>query len=201
MTGINIDEKSLVVESGEQMKVVQEFKFDSLITTVPLDIFVSMIKGQDDSIDEMKKLTSQLVYSHTHVIGIGLTGQPPESLSNKSWMYFPDSDSPFYRITVFSSYSDDHVPMPGKQWSLMCEAAEPKSNSNPERWTKDHLIDTTIEALITYGFITSEMVLSKYYRRLDHGYPVPSINRETILDKVQPWLEFKGIYSRGRFGG
>jgi len=83
----------------------------------------------------------------------------------------------------------------------MCEAAEPKSNSNPERWTKHHLIDTTIQALITYGFITTEMVLSKYYRRLDHGYPVPSINRETILDKVQPWLESKGIYSRGRFGG
>ena len=135
------------------------------------------------------------------MIGIGLTGQPPESLSKKSWMYFPDSDSPFYRITVFSSYSDDHVPMPGKQWSLMCEAAEPKSNSNPEQWTKDHLIDATIQALITYGFITSEMVVSKYYRRLDHGYPVPSISREMILEKVQPWLESKGIYSRGRFGG
>ena len=201
VTGINIDEKSLVVESGEQMKALQEFRFDSLITTVPLDIFVNMIKGKDGSLNEMKKLTSQLVYSHTHVMGIGLTGQPPESLSNKSWMYFPDSDSPFYRITVFSSYSDDHVPMPGKQWSLMCEAAEPKSNSNPEQWTKDHLIDSTIQALITYGFITSEMVVSKYYRRLDHGYPVPSVNREMILEKVQPWLESKGIYSRGRFGG
>ena len=201
VTGINIDEKSLVVESREQIKAVQEFRFDSLITTVPLDIFVNMIKGKDGSLDEMKKLTSQLVYSHTHVIGIGLTGQPPETLTNKSWMYFPDSDSPFYRITVFSSYSEDHIPKPGKQWSLMCEAAEPNSNSNPEQWTKDHLIDSTIQALITFGFITSEMVVSKYYRRLDHGYPVPSINREMILEKVQPWLESKGMYSRGRFGG
>ena len=201
VTGIDVDRKSLVVDSGEPMKAAQEFKFDSLISTVPLDIFVNMIKGKDGSLDEMKKLASQLVYSHTHVIGIGLTGQPPESLTNKSWVYFPDSDSPFHRITVFSSYSDDHVPVPGKQWSLMCEAAVPKSNFNPEQWTKDHLIDATIEALIAYGFITSEMVVSKYYRRLDHGYPVPSINREMILEKVQPWLESKGIYSRGRFGG
>ena len=201
VTGINMDTKSLLVERGAQMKEVQELKFDTLISTVPLDIFVNMIKGQDESLEEMKKLTSQLVYSHTHVIGIGLTGQPPETLANKSWMYFPDSDSPFYRITVFSSYSDDHVPEPGKQWSLMCEAAEPKSNSNPEHWTKDHLLDATIQALITYGFITSEMVVSKYYRRLDHGYPVPSINRKMILSKVQPWLESKSIYSRGRFGG
>ena len=201
VTGININTKSVVVESGEQSKAVQEFKFDSLISTVPLDIFVNMIQGQDGSLEEMKKLTSQLVYSHTHVIGIGLTGQPPETLSSKSWMYFPDSDAPFYRITVFSSYSDDHVPEPGKQWSLMCEAAEPLRNTNPEHWTKEHLIDATIQALITYGFITSEMVVSKYYRRLDHGYPVPSVSREGILEKVQPWLVSKGIYSRGRFGG
>jgi len=201
VTGINIDKKSVMVEIGRGEKSVQEFKFDSLISTVPLDIFVNMINGRGESLEEMKKLTSQLVYSHTHVIGIGLTGQPPPTLASKSWMYFPDSDSPFYRITVFSSYSDDHVPKPGKQWSLMCEAAEPKSNSNPEKWTNSHLIGATIHALINYGFIKSETVVSQYYRRLDRGYPVPSINREMILKKVQPWLESKGIYSRGRFGG
>ena len=201
VTGVNIDKKSVMVETGTEKKSVQEFKFDYLISTVPLDIFVNMIKGQDSSLEEMKEHTSKLVYSHTHVIGIGLTGQPPKTLSSKSWMYFPDSDSPFYRITVFSSYSDDHVPEPGKQWSLMCEAAEPLTHTNPERWTKKHLIDATIQALITYGFIESGMVVSKYYRRLEHGYPVPSINREMILEKVQPWLESKGIFSRGRFGG
>ena len=200
--GINIDTNSLKVESDSQRKAVQEFKFDTLISTVPLDIFVNMITGRDSFLEKMKELTSQLVYSHTHVIGFGLTGQPPQILANKSWMYFPDSDSPFYRITVFSSYSDDHVPEPGKQWSLMCEAAEPKNNSNSEWWTKDHLIDKTIRALIAYGFInTSEIIVSKFYRRLDHGYPVPSIHRESILEKVQPWLESKGIFSRGRFGG
>ena len=149
----------------------------------------------------MKKLTSQLVFLRIHVIGIGLKGQPPKFLSNKSWIYFPDSDFPFYRITVFSSYSEDHVLVPGKKWSLMCEAAEPKINSSPEKWTKNRWIDATIQALITYRFITSEMVPSKYYRRLDHGYPVPSIKREIILEKVQPWLESKDIYSCGRFGG
>ena len=201
MISINIDTKSVIVETGAKDIYIQEFKFDALVSTVPLDIFVNMIQGRDRSLKEMRKLTSQLVYSHTHVIGIGLIGQLPEMLSNKSWMYFPDSGSPFYRITVFSSYSDDHVPKPGKQWSLMWEAAEPKTNSNPEKWTKDHLIDATVHTLITYGFITSEMVVSKYYRRLDHGYPVPSIDREMILEKVQPWLESKGIYSRARFGG
>lgn len=202
LTGINIDTNSVIVETHSRFKTIKKFKFDSLISTVPLDIFVNMITGTDVAIKPMRELTSQLVYSHTHVIGLGLTGQPPETLEKKSWMYFPDSDSPFYRITVFSSYSNDHVPVPGRQWSLLCEAAEPKDSSTPEKWTKDHLIDATIKVLITYGFINEpEVVVSKFYRRLHHGYPVPSINREMILQKVQPWLESKHIFSRGRFGG
>ena len=199
--GLNMDTNVVRVESGTNVKSVQEFHYDTLISTAPLDIFVKMMTGRDESLEEMQKLASGLVYSHTHVIGIGLTGQPPPTLLSKSWMYFPDGDAPFYRITVFSSYSDDHVPEPRKQWSLMCEIAEPKQNSNLEYWTKENLINTTIQALVEYRFITSDMVVSKYYRRLEHGYPVPSINREAILDKVQPWLESKGIYSRGRFGG
>ena len=200
--GVNIDTKSVaVIEPGGQTTAVQEIKFDSLISTVPLDMFVNMIKGRDDSLEEMKELTSQLIYSHIHLIGIGLNGQAPPELSNKSWIHFPDSDSPFYRMTVFSSYSHDNVGEPLYQWSLMCEAAEPEDNFNPEQWTKEHLTDISIQALTTYGFITPEMVVSKFHRRLDHGYPVPSINREMILEKVQPWLESKGIFSRGWFGG
>ncbi|XP_078381629.1 uncharacterized protein LOC144664392 [Oculina patagonica] len=198
---LNIDTRSVTVERATPVKLVQEYTFDTVISTAPLDIFVNMITGRDESLGKMKKLASQLVYSRTHVIGIGLAGQPPPMLSHKSWVYFPDADSPFYRLTVFSSYSDDHVPEPRKQWSLMCEAAEPKQNSNSEYWRKDNLINATFQALIDYGFITSDMIVSKYYRRLEHGYPVPTLNRETILDKVQPWLESKGIYSRGRFGG
>lgn len=199
--GLNMDTKTVRFAIGAHVKLIQEFHFDTLISTAPLDKFVNMLTGKDKSLGEMKKLASHLVYSHTHVIGIGLTGQPPPMLLSKSWMYFPDSDAPFYRITVFSSYSDDHVPKPGRQWSLMCEAAEPKQNSNLEYWTKRNLINATIQALVLFRFITSDMIVSKYYRRLEHGYPVPSISREAILEKVQPWLESKGIYSRGRFGG
>ena len=78
-----------------------------LISTVPLDLFLKMINNFGDTSNKVKTLADQFVYSHTHIIGIGLRGQPPKSLADKSWMYFPDADAPFYRITVFSSYSDD----------------------------------------------------------------------------------------------
>ena len=37
-------------------------------------------------------------------------------------------------------------------------------------------------------------------RRLEHGYPTPSLARDSILEKALPWLKEHGIWSRGRFG-
>ena len=37
-------------------------------------------------------------------------------------------------------------------------------------------------------------------RRLEHGYPTPSLARDGALEKALPWLREAGIWSRGRFG-
>ncbi|XP_038078193.1 uncharacterized protein LOC119745721 [Patiria miniata] len=199
VTSVNFDTKTINIGSAGSSH--RSLTYDTLISTVPLDKFANLLHGNDPSLAQINHFTSQLIYSHTHVIGIGLLGQPPEILSDKSWMYFPDSDSPFYRITVFSAYSDDHVPRADTFWSLMCEAAEPKYAPDPSYWSKTNVVEATVKALVTYGFISADMVVSKYYRRLDRGYPVPSLEREKVLHMVQPWLEAKHIYSRGRFGG
>ncbi|XP_038065096.1 uncharacterized protein LOC119735468 isoform X2 [Patiria miniata] len=198
---IDVDRKFVVVETGTDIKMRYALEYDTLISTVPLDSFTFSLKSKDRSLKDMRELASQLVYTHTHIVGVGLTGQQPKSLADKSWVYFPDSDSPFYRVTMFSNYSDDHVPKEGLYWSLMCEIAEPQRSSNPSYWSRENLIKESIEALVLYGFITADMVVSKYYQRFEHGYPVPSLKRDIILNVIQPWLKTKGIYSRGRFGG
>ena len=37
-------------------------------------------------------------------------------------------------------------------------------------------------------------------RRLEHGYPTPSVGREAVLTQALPWLQQHNIWSRGRFG-
>lgn len=203
VTKISINRQTITVKTHQKSKTEQysRIKYDVLMSTVPLDTLVSINTDTDTQSSSMKKLVQGLIFSHTHVIGIGLKGKPPRHLSDKSWMYFPDKDSPFYRVTVFSNYSNDHVPDPHIYWSLMCEAAEPKVHSNPEHWTKKYLLEETVTALVRYGFILESQVYSKFYHRLEHGYPVPSLSREKILAQVQPWLQSHNIYSRGRFGG
>ena len=78
---------------------------------------------------------------------------------------------------------------------------EAKTNNDQSYWTENNLLNQTVTALVNYGFITLEQVVSKYYHRLDHGYPIPSLRREELPVTLQPWLQTNGIYSRGRFGG
>ena len=198
---VDLDNKQIKVDMNGLNSY--NLHYDILISTAPLDLLVKMISDESGKAMLMDELTSQLIYSHTHVIGIGLTGKPPSFLQDKSWIYFPDSDSPFYRATVFSSYADDNVPDGDthKYWSLMCEAAEPKVNKKKSYWNKENLVKETVRALVDYGYINESQVVSRYYYRLDHGYPIPSIKRDEILAQVQPWLESHSIYSRGRFGG
>ena len=202
---INVKGKYVTVKTNSVKNkpdtTTYQLPYDYLVSTIPLDTLVSINSNNDLKSNFTKKLAKQLLYSHTHIVGVGLAGKAPKQLSDKSWMYFPDADSPFYRVTVFSNYSSDHVPKPFEQWSLMCEAAEPKVHDRPGNWTEKHLVDSTIIALIRYGFITEKQIVSKFYHRLDHGYPVPSIRRESILASIQPWLQSNGVYSRGRFGG
>ena len=200
VTKVESDTKVLHVHDGE-LNLDYRLEYDYLVTTAPLDVFMGMVSDRDPALQHMKDTAEKFVYSHTHVVGIGLRGQPPAYLANKSWLYFPDSDSPFYRVTILSNYADDMVPQAGSFWSLMCEAAEPKVNNDPEYWRENNLIEATIEALVLYGFIDRQNVVSKYHRYLDHGYPVPFLLREDFLELIQPWLEERAIFSRGRFGG
>jgi hypothetical protein len=43
-------------------------------------------------------------------------------------------------------------------------------------------------------------VVSIYHRRIEHGYPTPSLGRDAVLDQALPWLQAAGVWSRGRFG-
>jgi hypothetical protein len=47
---------------------------------------------------------------------------------------------------------------------------------------------------------TSDEIVSIYYRRLEHGYPTPSLARDGVLNEALPWLKKQDIWSRGRFG-
>ena len=168
------------------------WKYRKLITTMPLNLLARLVRGvlKEGVAEGMK-------YSATHVVGVGMEGQPPEHLKTKCWMYFPQSNSPYYRTTVFSNYSCNNVARPGRQWSLMTEVAEsPAKPVDAER-----LMDNVIRAFKEDHLISpNEKLIAQVSLRVEHGYPTPYNGRNEQVDPILRALEASDIYSRGRFG-
>lgn len=186
VTAIDADRHIVSTATGEQ------YSYDVLIATLPLDSLAGLL---GDS--KLSRHAAELKFATTHVVGIGLIGPPPENLAAKNWMYFPESDCPFYRVTVFSNYSPSNVPNPAIHWSLMAEVSE--SSFKPV--SAESLIRDVIQGMLSTRLIRSDGdILSVWQHRIERGYPVPTIDRDEHLGALLPDLENRSIYSRGRFG-
>ncbi len=167
-------------------------KYDRLLSTAPLDWLVRV----SDLSARLGAAADALVHSSTHVIGVGLRGEAPATLAGKCWMYFPESNCPFYRVTHFSHYSPGNVPS-RQFWSLMAEVSE--SATRPVDAAR--VVADAIDGLVATHLIpSSDAVHHTWHRRLEYGYPVPSLGRDAALAAIRMVLEQRGVYSRGRFG-
>ena len=185
---VNGPEKTIIMADGSTIQ------YEHLMSTMPLDLFTQRVDGLDA---ETVQTAQGLKHSTTHVVGIGLKGKPKPSLETMCWMYFPESNSPYYRVTVFSNYSPNNVPDIEQNWSLMTETSE----STAKHVDHETLVADTIRALIEDKLIESaDDVISTFHKSFEYGYPTPSVERDGILKAVLPKLEPFGIYSRGRFG-
>ena len=170
-------------------------RFDVLINTIPLDLFIGRCLDLPDAVRDAAK---DLVHNSGLIVGLGFAGK---RVDPKCWMYFPESNSPFYRVTNFFNYSPFNVPNGDIEnyFSLMCET----TYSPHKPVDKDRIIEETIQGLINSGMITEDersRIVSRYLIDIPYSYPVPTLGRDRALGIIQPYLESKGVYSRGRFG-
>lgn len=63
------------------------------------------------------------------------------------------------------------------------------------------VVADTLRGAVATGLLAPEdEVVSLYHRRLEHGYPTPSLGRDAALGAALPWLRGRSVWSRGRFG-
>lgn len=166
--------------------------YDALISTLPLTECVTTT-----GLDEFQEVLPLLRHSSVHCVGVALRGQPGPEVQGKCWMYFPEDTAPFFRVTVFSNYSPGNVPDPAATWSLIAEISE----SPVKPVAADDVARQTVEGMVATGLIASaDDVMHTWVRRVEHGYPTPTIERDRALRAILPALERRHIYSRGRFG-
>jgi hypothetical protein len=130
------------------------------------------------------------------MVGVGIKQPCP---STKSWMYFPEDNCPFYRVTYLSNYSPYMTPDKDQYYSLLTETSY--SEFKPE--DKETIVERTIQGLINAGLLKEEDrddIRDTWLFDAKYSYPTPSVERDGILAQAIPFLEQHGIYSRGRFG-
>ena len=187
VTRIDLERKLAETADGRSLQ------YEKLISTIPLT--------------ELIKLTAQsqfqpaaergLLYSASNIFGIGLRGKPREELAKKCWMYFPEDNCPFYRVTVFSNYSPNNVPDINQHWSLMAEVSE----SPVKPVDQERLLEQVIDGMLATHLIERrEDIVSTWSYRAGYGYPTPGLERDAALADMIPFFEDKDVYSRGRFG-
>ena len=95
---------------------------------------------------------------------------------------------------MFSNYSPNNAP--DGHWSLMAEVSE-----SPEKPVSSAtIVEDVVSAFERCGFINRSNVVSRWHRRLEHGYPTPWLGRDEVLSQAARALHARNIYSRGRFG-
>lgn len=168
--------------------------YDALVSTMPLDLLVNNII--EDAPADMREAAGRLMHSGGFMVGVGIRRPCP---STRSWMYFPEDNCPFYRVTYLSNYSPRMTPDPETHYSMLCETSF--SPDKPE--DESTILERTIQGLENAGLLEPgerDDIVSTWVKRVDYSYPTPSVERDAILAQVIPWLESLGIYSRGRFG-
>lgn len=184
--------KTATVRNGETIA------YETLLNTGPLDrLVLDQIVSPPDA---LRLAAGELTHNGVWIGGVGVRGEVPDS---KCWMYFPESNCPFYRVTNFHNYSPKNVPHQDREDRYRAFMTEVSfSQHKPE--DLDGLMDRAIDGLVAASLLAPEDVagvVSRWERRVEYGYPVPCLARDRALKTIQPWLESQGVYSRGRFGG
>lgn len=198
----SIDVDAKVVTFGDGSTTT----YDALLNTMPLDVLCrDVLTGNVP--EHVRAAAGRLLHSAGYMVGIGLKSRTPGggTPSTKSWMYFPEDNCPFYRVTYLSNYSPNMTPDRENYYSLLCEVSESdaKPTSGQHGKQPEAIVEEVITGLENAGLLEPgerANIVSRWCYYADYSYPTPSVERDGILSVVIPWLESKGIYSRGRFG-
>ena len=185
---VDFEKHEAILDDGHRVK------YAYLLSTMPMDVLVRSMDG--DVPEEVREQADLLRHSGSYIVGVGLRQPSP---SKKCWMYFPEKNCPFYRLTYLSNYSPEVVPDASTHYSLLAEIS--KSDFKPV--DRDTIVDETLRGMVNTRMLSEpdlDDVVDTHIIEREYTYPIPSLERDKALATIHPWLEEQNIYSRGRFG-
>lgn len=170
-----------------------ELAYDALVSTMPLDELLASLVECPGPVRDAATL---LAHNGVYMVGVGFEAP---LIDEKSWMYFPEPTTPFYRATNFAKYAAANVP--DGDTSRYCSYMTETSYSPYKPEPRSGIEDRVEEGLRRAGVIDGRApVASVHVEDIPYAYPIPTVERDRALRTIQPWLIERDILSRGRFG-
>lgn len=163
--------------------------FETLISTLPLDVFLKMHKGTDSTY-----LTSAADNLRCNsVVNFNLGVKRPH-LSDKHWIYFPEKTYPFYRLGFGHNFSEHMAPQ-----NCSSLYGEFSHIGKSKQWI-DNTLKLSLSKTKELLKIAEHEVATEKIIPISHAYVMYDHWREKNLPKLLKTLEAKNIHSIGRYG-
>jgi protoporphyrinogen oxidase len=184
---ISLERKTALLSNGETVA------WEHMVSTMPLDTLLRSLEGRP----ELTAKASRFVRARSRLFGFGVRGQLPRRYAGLHSCQVTDPEVPFWRVNFPMTVSGGNGPE--NSFSLLCEVSEPAEKPAE---AAEELRRRVEESLYRMGLLnrSEQHLVSRWEYTIEHGYPVPFLGRDALLQEVQPPLEEAGVYSRGRFG-
>ncbi len=174
----------LYTRNGEPKRL----EADRVLSSVPLPELVKMIKTAPE---EVVKASEKLVYNSLACFNIGVDR---EAISDKHWLYFPENEYIFNRISFPMNLSPETTPR-GKS-SVVVEVTYRGAKPDPEE-TKERVREGLIRAEILREGDELEAFDALDFK---YAYVVYDLQHRGNVNLIQTYLNTIGLSSMGRFG-
>lgn len=183
VTAVDPAAKRITLQDGSTIA------YKKLISTMPLDQLLGTLKEPSSS--SLKKARSKLKCNS--VINFNLGVNRPD-LSDKHWVYYPETQYPFYRIGFPHNFADSMAPAGCS--SLYGELSS-LSRSPQELSGK---LTQALNLTKKLWNIAPHDILTEHIIRIPHAYVIYDRWRDKHLPNLLKELAFLDIHSVGRYG-
>jgi protoporphyrinogen oxidase len=185
----NIQLSTKVVEYDTKNRIItlsngEKIQYKTLINTAPLRTVIE----QSDR-DDLKDLAAQLSYTSVYTVNIVIKGTVPDS----HWMYFPDKNLSFYRISFPKNYFKKSTP--NNEQIIAVEVGSRDHNKSIKE-----IQDKVVAEIKAMPIFNIEEIVFVHCLKIPVAYCIYEHKRPEIVNKLISELEKSGIYQTGRYG-
>jgi len=188
LSNIHLDEEAYGIDTTNRIVNYvngKQVHYETLISTLPLRDLVKMT-----DLEELKELAGELRSTCVYIINVVVTGKVPDDIH---WMYFPDPDIEFYRISFPKNYFPNCTPN-----DVQIIAVE--VGSRDENLNIEEIRQRVVNSIVSMDIVEIDSIVLTHCIRIPVGYCIYDKERTKRVQLLTSELSRLGVECVGRYG-